>query len=155
MIIAMLQWDYFKWSWENLRWRVFFFPCTQVQDAFRCRLRNCQDPINADATGTFPNGHAQIMVRGLNQPGAVSICPLGIWLGKDTVIVFFFLVPSAVTTERRKIPLEMMEVFMRRILRSSSVKCGSNLSELNAQPIINDTLNSFHIILWPPFNLIP
>ncbi|CAL8299920.1 unnamed protein product [Merluccius merluccius] len=33
----------------------------EVQDAFRCRLRNCQDPINADATGTFPNGHAQIM----------------------------------------------------------------------------------------------
>lgn len=34
----------------------------QVQDAFRCRLRNCQDPMSADATGTFPNGHAQIMV---------------------------------------------------------------------------------------------
>uniref|UniRef100_A0A8C4Z1Q1 Adhesion G protein-coupled receptor B3 n=1 Tax=Gadus morhua TaxID=8049 RepID=A0A8C4Z1Q1_GADMO len=34
----------------------------EVQDAFRCRLRNCQDPMNADATGTFPNGHAQIMV---------------------------------------------------------------------------------------------
>ncbi|XP_036402923.1 adhesion G protein-coupled receptor B3 isoform X1 [Megalops cyprinoides] len=33
----------------------------EVQDAFRCRLRNCQDPINTDATGTFPNGHAQIM----------------------------------------------------------------------------------------------
>uniref|UniRef100_W5KPK0 Adhesion G protein-coupled receptor B3 n=1 Tax=Astyanax mexicanus TaxID=7994 RepID=W5KPK0_ASTMX len=33
----------------------------EVQDAFRCRLRNCQDPISADATGTFPNGHAQIM----------------------------------------------------------------------------------------------
>uniref|UniRef100_A0A9J8AYJ1 Adhesion G protein-coupled receptor B3 n=1 Tax=Cyprinus carpio carpio TaxID=630221 RepID=A0A9J8AYJ1_CYPCA len=33
----------------------------EVQDAFRCRLRNCQGPINADATGTFPNGHAQIM----------------------------------------------------------------------------------------------
>ncbi|XP_056110866.1 adhesion G protein-coupled receptor B3 isoform X4 [Rhinichthys klamathensis goyatoka] len=33
----------------------------EVQDAFRCRLRNCQDPMNADATGTFPNGHAQIM----------------------------------------------------------------------------------------------
>ncbi|XP_073776339.1 adhesion G protein-coupled receptor B3 isoform X18 [Danio rerio] len=33
----------------------------EVQDAFRCRLRNCQDPINSDATGTFPNGHAQIM----------------------------------------------------------------------------------------------
>ncbi|KAK3523307.1 hypothetical protein QTP86_029517 [Hemibagrus guttatus] len=32
-----------------------------VQDAFRCRLRNCKDPIGADATGTFPNGHAQIM----------------------------------------------------------------------------------------------
>lgn len=38
-----------------------FFPL-QVQDAFRCRLRNCQDPISGDATGTFPNGHAQIMV---------------------------------------------------------------------------------------------
>uniref|UniRef100_A0A7N8Y4R1 Adhesion G protein-coupled receptor B3 n=1 Tax=Mastacembelus armatus TaxID=205130 RepID=A0A7N8Y4R1_9TELE len=34
----------------------------EVQDAFRCRLRNCQDPISGDATGTFPNGHAQIMV---------------------------------------------------------------------------------------------
>ncbi|XP_052468610.1 adhesion G protein-coupled receptor B3-like isoform X5 [Carassius gibelio] len=33
----------------------------EVQDAFRCRLRNCHGPINADATGTFPNGHAQIM----------------------------------------------------------------------------------------------
>ncbi|KAM8860116.1 adhesion G protein-coupled receptor B3 isoform 2-T2 [Spinachia spinachia] len=33
----------------------------EVQDAFRCRLRNCQDPISGDATGTFPNGHAQIM----------------------------------------------------------------------------------------------
>ncbi|XP_058652211.1 adhesion G protein-coupled receptor B3 isoform X4 [Onychostoma macrolepis] len=33
----------------------------EVQDAFRCRLRNCQDPISADSTGTFPNGHAQIM----------------------------------------------------------------------------------------------
>lgn len=33
----------------------------EVQDAFRCRLRNCQDPISADMTGTFPNGHAQIM----------------------------------------------------------------------------------------------
>uniref|UniRef100_A0A674MR41 Adhesion G protein-coupled receptor B3 n=1 Tax=Takifugu rubripes TaxID=31033 RepID=A0A674MR41_TAKRU len=33
----------------------------EVQDAFRCRLRNCQDPIGGDATGTFPNGHAQIM----------------------------------------------------------------------------------------------
>ncbi|XP_041921745.1 adhesion G protein-coupled receptor B3 isoform X3 [Alosa sapidissima] len=33
----------------------------EVQDAFRCRLRNCQDPMSADATGTFPNGHAQIM----------------------------------------------------------------------------------------------
>ncbi|XP_064172792.1 adhesion G protein-coupled receptor B3 isoform X2 [Anguilla rostrata] len=33
----------------------------EVQDAFRCRLRNCQDPISTDATGTFPNGHAQIM----------------------------------------------------------------------------------------------
>uniref|UniRef100_A0AAY4BKL0 Adhesion G protein-coupled receptor B3 n=1 Tax=Denticeps clupeoides TaxID=299321 RepID=A0AAY4BKL0_9TELE len=27
----------------------------EVQDAFRCRLRNCQDPITGDATGTFPN----------------------------------------------------------------------------------------------------
>lgn len=36
------------------------FP--QVQDAFRCRLRNCQDPINADSSSSFPNGHAQIMV---------------------------------------------------------------------------------------------
>lgn len=34
----------------------------QVQDAFRCRLRNCQDPINADSSSSFPNGHAQIMV---------------------------------------------------------------------------------------------
>ncbi|KAJ8359971.1 hypothetical protein SKAU_G00164960 [Synaphobranchus kaupii] len=33
----------------------------EVQDAFRCRLRNCQDPMSTDATGTFPNGHAQIM----------------------------------------------------------------------------------------------
>ncbi|XP_061693259.1 adhesion G protein-coupled receptor B3 isoform X2 [Syngnathoides biaculeatus] len=33
----------------------------EVQDAFRCRLRNCQDPIGGDATGGFPNGHAQIM----------------------------------------------------------------------------------------------
>ncbi|XP_067379064.1 adhesion G protein-coupled receptor B3 isoform X10 [Channa argus] len=33
----------------------------EVQDAFRCRLRNCQDPISGDSTGTFPNGHAQIM----------------------------------------------------------------------------------------------
>ncbi|XP_051775086.1 adhesion G protein-coupled receptor B3 isoform X2 [Erpetoichthys calabaricus] len=33
----------------------------EVQDAFRCRLRNCQDPINVDTSGTFPNGHAQIM----------------------------------------------------------------------------------------------
>ncbi|XP_040033629.1 adhesion G protein-coupled receptor B3 isoform X1 [Gasterosteus aculeatus] len=33
----------------------------EVQDSFRCRLRNCQDPISGDATGTFPNGHAQIM----------------------------------------------------------------------------------------------
>nr|XP_055025559.1 adhesion G protein-coupled receptor B3 isoform X4 [Misgurnus anguillicaudatus] len=33
----------------------------EVQDAFRCRLRNCQDPMSSDATGTFPNGHAQIM----------------------------------------------------------------------------------------------
>ncbi|KAH0622070.1 hypothetical protein JD844_024020 [Phrynosoma platyrhinos] len=32
-----------------------------VQDAFRCRLRNCQDPINADSSSSFPNGHAQIM----------------------------------------------------------------------------------------------
>uniref|UniRef100_A0AAQ4QJ50 Adhesion G protein-coupled receptor B3 n=1 Tax=Gasterosteus aculeatus aculeatus TaxID=481459 RepID=A0AAQ4QJ50_GASAC len=29
----------------------------EVQDSFRCRLRNCQDPISGDATGTFPNGH--------------------------------------------------------------------------------------------------
>lgn len=36
---------------------------SQVQDAFRCRLRNCQDPINADSSSSFPNGHAQIMVR--------------------------------------------------------------------------------------------
>lgn len=35
---------------------------SQVQDAFRCRLRNCQDPINADSSSSFPNGHAQIMV---------------------------------------------------------------------------------------------
>uniref|UniRef100_A0A803SN40 Adhesion G protein-coupled receptor B3 n=1 Tax=Anolis carolinensis TaxID=28377 RepID=A0A803SN40_ANOCA len=34
----------------------------EVQDAFRCRLRNCQDPINADSSSSFPNGHAQIMV---------------------------------------------------------------------------------------------
>ncbi|KAF1670127.1 Adhesion G protein-coupled receptor B3, partial [Pygoscelis papua] len=34
---------------------------SQVQDAFRCRLRNCQDPINADSSSSFPNGHAQIM----------------------------------------------------------------------------------------------
>ncbi|XP_075454212.1 adhesion G protein-coupled receptor B3 isoform X9 [Ascaphus truei] len=33
----------------------------EVQDAFRCRLRNCQDPINADSSSSFPNGHAQIM----------------------------------------------------------------------------------------------
>uniref|UniRef100_A0A8C4L0T3 Adhesion G protein-coupled receptor B3 n=1 Tax=Equus asinus asinus TaxID=83772 RepID=A0A8C4L0T3_EQUAS len=33
----------------------------RVQDAFRCRLRNCQDPINADSSSSFPNGHAQIM----------------------------------------------------------------------------------------------
>ncbi|OCT78367.1 hypothetical protein XELAEV_18029476mg, partial [Xenopus laevis] len=33
----------------------------EVQDAFRCRLRNCQDPINVDSTSSFPNGHAQIM----------------------------------------------------------------------------------------------
>ncbi|KAK2865676.1 hypothetical protein Q7C36_001732 [Tachysurus vachellii] len=33
----------------------------EVQDAFRCRLRNCKDPISADVTGSFPNGHAQIM----------------------------------------------------------------------------------------------
>ncbi|KAI3362661.1 hypothetical protein L3Q82_001735 [Scortum barcoo] len=37
------------------------FVIVMVQDAFRCRLRNCQDPISGDATGTFPNGHAQIM----------------------------------------------------------------------------------------------
>uniref|UniRef100_A0A670YNC0 Adhesion G protein-coupled receptor B3 n=1 Tax=Pseudonaja textilis TaxID=8673 RepID=A0A670YNC0_PSETE len=34
----------------------------EVQDAFRCRLRNCQDPINVDSSSSFPNGHAQIMV---------------------------------------------------------------------------------------------
>uniref|UniRef100_A0A8D0C8W1 Adhesion G protein-coupled receptor B3 n=1 Tax=Salvator merianae TaxID=96440 RepID=A0A8D0C8W1_SALMN len=34
----------------------------EVQDAFRCRLRNCQDPINADSSSSFPNGHAQIML---------------------------------------------------------------------------------------------
>uniref|UniRef100_A0A4W3IKP0 Adhesion G protein-coupled receptor B3 n=1 Tax=Callorhinchus milii TaxID=7868 RepID=A0A4W3IKP0_CALMI len=33
----------------------------EVQDAFKCRLRNCQDPITGDAAGTFPNGHARIM----------------------------------------------------------------------------------------------
>ncbi|XP_067840140.1 adhesion G protein-coupled receptor B3-like isoform X3 [Heptranchias perlo] len=33
----------------------------EVQDAVRCRLRNCQDPIAGDAAGTFPNGHARIM----------------------------------------------------------------------------------------------
>lgn len=44
------------------------FLHAQVQDAFRCRLRNCQDPISGDATGTFPNGHAQIMV------GCTVIC---------------------------------------------------------------------------------
>lgn len=38
------------------------FSPLQVQDAFRCRLRNCQDPINADSSSSFPNGHAQIMV---------------------------------------------------------------------------------------------
>uniref|UniRef100_A0A672QTW2 Adhesion G protein-coupled receptor B3 n=1 Tax=Sinocyclocheilus grahami TaxID=75366 RepID=A0A672QTW2_SINGR len=43
----------------------------EVQDAFRCRLRNCQDPISADATGTFPNGHAQIMVR--HSPPGTSV----------------------------------------------------------------------------------
>ncbi|XP_064172797.1 adhesion G protein-coupled receptor B3 isoform X6 [Anguilla rostrata] len=37
----------------------------EVQDAFRCRLRNCQDPISTDATGTFPNGHAQIMEKAM------------------------------------------------------------------------------------------
>uniref|UniRef100_A0AAQ4PMK2 Adhesion G protein-coupled receptor B3 n=1 Tax=Gasterosteus aculeatus aculeatus TaxID=481459 RepID=A0AAQ4PMK2_GASAC len=41
----------------------------EVQDSFRCRLRNCQDPISGDATGTFPNGHAQIMLI------LVLICP--------------------------------------------------------------------------------
>lgn len=40
----------------------FLLPPLQVQDAFRCRLRNCQDPINADSSSSFPNGHAQIMV---------------------------------------------------------------------------------------------
>uniref|UniRef100_A0A671WVY6 Adhesion G protein-coupled receptor B3 n=1 Tax=Sparus aurata TaxID=8175 RepID=A0A671WVY6_SPAAU len=44
----------------------------EVQDAFRCRLRNCQDPISGDATGTFPNGHAQIMKFHLI---LVSLCP--------------------------------------------------------------------------------
>lgn len=33
----------------------------EVQDAFRCRLRNCQDPMAGDTAGTFPNGHARIM----------------------------------------------------------------------------------------------
>ncbi|XP_072106603.1 adhesion G protein-coupled receptor B3 isoform X2 [Mobula birostris] len=33
----------------------------EVQDAVRCRLRNCQDPIAGDTAGTFPNGHARIM----------------------------------------------------------------------------------------------
>uniref|UniRef100_A0A8C6TQR2 Adhesion G protein-coupled receptor B3 n=1 Tax=Neogobius melanostomus TaxID=47308 RepID=A0A8C6TQR2_9GOBI len=45
----------------------------EVQDAFRCRLRNCQDPISGDATGTFPNGHAQIMVR--TELILVYLCP--------------------------------------------------------------------------------
>uniref|UniRef100_A0A3P8NFT2 Adhesion G protein-coupled receptor B3 n=1 Tax=Astatotilapia calliptera TaxID=8154 RepID=A0A3P8NFT2_ASTCA len=47
----------------------------EVQDAFRCRLRNCQDPISGDATGTFPNGHAQIMVGTKFQLILVSPCP--------------------------------------------------------------------------------
>uniref|UniRef100_A0A7N6BD39 Adhesion G protein-coupled receptor B3 n=1 Tax=Anabas testudineus TaxID=64144 RepID=A0A7N6BD39_ANATE len=55
----------------------------EVQDAFRCRLRNCQDPISGDATGTFPNGHAQIMVGTCDstfitvefQLICVSLCP--------------------------------------------------------------------------------
>ncbi|KAF1491003.1 Adhesion G protein-coupled receptor B3, partial [Pygoscelis antarcticus] len=38
----------------------------EVQDAFRCRLRNCQDPINADSSSSFPNGHAQIMYASLD-----------------------------------------------------------------------------------------
>ncbi|XP_078069721.1 adhesion G protein-coupled receptor B3 [Mustelus asterias] len=33
----------------------------EVQDAVRCRLRNCQDPIAGDTASTFPNGHARIM----------------------------------------------------------------------------------------------
>ncbi|XP_072354472.1 adhesion G protein-coupled receptor B3-like isoform X3 [Scyliorhinus torazame] len=33
----------------------------EVQDAVRCRLRNCQDPIVGDTASTFPNGHARIM----------------------------------------------------------------------------------------------
>ncbi|XP_038656630.1 adhesion G protein-coupled receptor B3 isoform X14 [Scyliorhinus canicula] len=36
----------------------------EVQDAVRCRLRNCQDPIAGDTASTFPNGHARIMPRG-------------------------------------------------------------------------------------------
>ncbi|XP_063731480.1 adhesion G protein-coupled receptor B3 isoform X9 [Eleginops maclovinus] len=58
----------------------------EVQDAFRCRLRNCQDPISGDATGTFPNGHAQIMTdfekdvdiacrSDKHQLMGVSLCP--------------------------------------------------------------------------------
>uniref|UniRef100_A0A4W6EI89 Adhesion G protein-coupled receptor B3 n=1 Tax=Lates calcarifer TaxID=8187 RepID=A0A4W6EI89_LATCA len=51
----------------------------EVQDAFRCRLRNCQDPISGDATGTFPNGHAQIMTNFDNTEKfrliLVSLCP--------------------------------------------------------------------------------
>lgn len=43
-----------------------------MQDAFRCRLRNCQDPISGDATGTFPNGHAQIMVGTVTLLSAVT-----------------------------------------------------------------------------------
>ncbi|XP_041044697.1 adhesion G protein-coupled receptor B3 [Carcharodon carcharias] len=33
----------------------------EVQDAVRCHLRNCQDPIAGDTASTFPNGHARIM----------------------------------------------------------------------------------------------
>lgn len=44
---------------HKIQYKIFV---SQVQDAFRCRLRNCQDPINADSSSSFPNGHAQIMV---------------------------------------------------------------------------------------------
>ncbi|CAG09441.1 unnamed protein product [Tetraodon nigroviridis] len=49
----------------------------EVQDAFRCRLRNCQDPISGDATGTFPNGHAQIMTD--FEKDVDIACRSGIW----------------------------------------------------------------------------